>query len=144
PLDGKPPKKPGNGVPGLEKYHGQDIFLSEALTIEAKSHVADAVKDGKPFFLYFAHYAVHAPFNSDPRFADHYKDLGRLAAAQAFATLIEGMDKSLGDMLDQLDQLGVAENTLIFFLGDNGSDAPMVAPGTKGAGEGPKLGAHIV
>jgi arylsulfatase A-like enzyme len=39
--------------------------------------------------------------------------------------LIEGMDKSLGDMLDQLDALGVAENTLIFFLGDNGSDAPL-------------------
>jgi arylsulfatase A-like enzyme len=144
PLDGKPPKKPGNGVPGLEKYHGQDIFLSEALTIEAKAQVAAAVKEGKPFFLYFAHYAVHAPFNSDPRFAAHYKDSGRPEAAQAFGTLDEGMDKSLGDMLDQLDQLGIAENTLVYFLGDNGSDAPMVAPGTPGAGEGLKLGAHIV
>jgi arylsulfatase A-like enzyme len=143
-IDGKAKKKPGNAVPGLEKYFGQDIFLTEALTIEAKAHVADAVKEGKPFFLYFAHYAVHAPFNSDPRFADHYKDSGRPEAAQAFATLVEGMDKSLGDVLDQLDQLGIAENTLIFFLGDNGSDAPMVAPGTKGVGEGQKLGAHIV
>jgi arylsulfatase A-like enzyme len=39
--------------------------------------------------------------------------------------LIEGMDKSLGDILDHLDALGVAENTLVFFLGDNGSDAPL-------------------
>jgi arylsulfatase A-like enzyme len=72
-----------------------------------------------------SHYAVHAPFHSDPRFAANYKESGKPAAAQAFATLIEGMDKSLGDTLDQLDALGVSENTLIFFLGDNGSDAPL-------------------
>ncbi|NUQ61018.1 MAG: sulfatase [Pirellulales bacterium] len=114
-----------SAVPHLEKYHGTDIFLTEALTIEAKSHVADAVKSDKPFFLYLAHYAVHAPFQSDPRFSGHYKDSGKPEAAQAFATLIEGMDKSLGDVLDHLDALGVAENTLIFFLGDNGSDAPL-------------------
>jgi arylsulfatase A-like enzyme len=39
--------------------------------------------------------------------------------------LIEGVDKSLGDMLDYLDELGIADNTLIFLLGDNGSDAPL-------------------
>ena len=126
----KAPKgSPGpNAVPGLEKYHGQDIFLSEALTLEANAQVSDAVKSGKPFFLYFAHYAVHAPFNSDPRFAGHYKDTGKPEPAQAFATLIEGMDKSLGDLLDHLDKLGVAGNTLVFFLGDNGSDAPLGDP----------------
>lgn len=116
---------PSSAVPGLEKYHGQDIFLSEALTLEANARIGEAVKDGKPFFLYFAHYAVHAPFNSDARFAAHYKDSGKPEQAQAFATLIEGMDKSLGDVLDHLDKLGVADNTLIFFLGDNGSDAPL-------------------
>ena len=141
---GKAKKLPGNAVLGLEKYHGQDIFLSEALTLEAKARVDEAVKDNKPFYLYFAHYAVHAPFNSDPRFADHYKDSGKQAQAQAFATLVEGMDKSLGDMLDHLDQLGVSENTLIFFLGDNGSDAPIAVAGTPGVGSGVKLGAHIV
>ena len=80
---------------------------------------------GQAFYLYMAHYAVHAPFNSDPRFADHYVDSGKPAPARAFATLIEGMDKSLGDILDHLDALGIADNTLIFFLGDNGSDAPL-------------------
>jgi arylsulfatase A-like enzyme len=113
------------GVRGLEKYHGQDIFLTEALTLEANAHVADAVKAGKPFFLYFPQYAVHAPFNSDPRFAAHYANSGKPANAQAFATLIEGMDKSLGDVLDNLEKLGVAEHTLVIFLGDNGSDAPL-------------------
>ena len=118
-------KRGSHAVPGLEKYHGQDIFLTEALTLEAKAHVSDAVKAEKPFFLYFAQYAVHAPFDSDPRFAAHYANSGKPANAQAFATLVEGMDKSLGDMLDHLDALGIAENTLVFFLGDNGSDAPL-------------------
>lgn len=121
-------KKSAHAVPHLEKYHGTHTFLTEALTIEAKAHVANAVEADRPFYLYMSHYAVHAPFNSDPRFAANYKDSGTPAPAQAFATLIEGMDKSLGDILDHLDALGVAENTIIFFLGDNGSDAPLGDP----------------
>jgi arylsulfatase A-like enzyme len=122
---GRQTKRASSTPPGLEKYHGTDTFLTEALTIEAKAHVSEAVKAEKPFFLYFPQYAVHAPFNSDPRYADHYKNSDKPPPAQAFATLIEGMDKSLGDILDHLNALGVAENTLIFFLGDNGSDAPL-------------------
>ena len=122
---GNGPKKAPHAVPSLEKYHGTDTFLTEALTLEANSHMSAAVKDGKPFFLYFAQYAVHAPFNADKRFAEHYKDSGKPAPAQAFATLIEGMDKSLGDVLDHLEKLGVAEDTLVIFLGDNGTDAPL-------------------
>lgn len=118
-------KRANAAVPHLEKYHGTDTFLSDALTLEANAHIVDAVKAKTPFFLNFAHYAVHSPFESDPRFAAHYKDSGKPANAQAFATLIEGMDKSLGDLLDHLEKLGVADNTLIFFLGDNGSDAPL-------------------
>ena len=121
-------KKSDAAVPGLEKYHGQEIFLTEALTLEAKDRVSAAVNEKKPFFLYFAQYAVHAPFNSDPRFASHYQESGKPPAAQAFATLIEGMDKSLGDMLDHFETLGIAENTLVIFLGDNGSDAPLGDP----------------
>ncbi|QDS89258.1 Arylsulfatase [Rosistilla ulvae] len=118
-------KRKHHAVPHLDKYHGSDTFLTEALTLEAKRLVAEAAGGNKPFYLYFSHYAVHAPFDSDPRFAAHYKDSGKPAKAQAFATLIEGMDKSLGDMLDQFDELGIAENTLVLFLGDNGSDAPL-------------------
>ncbi len=118
-------KRAHHAVPHLEKYHGSHTFLTEALTIEAKKRVASTVKSGQPFYLYFAHYAVHAPFEADPRFTDHYKNSDKPAQAQAFATLIEGMDKSLNDMLDQFEELGIAENTLIFFLGDNGSDAPL-------------------
>lgn len=115
-------------VPGLEKYHGTDTFLTDALTQEAKSQLTAAVENKTPFFLNFAHYAVHAPFDSDPRFASHYKASDKPPQARAFATLIEGMDRSLGELLDHLDDLGVAQNTIIFFLGDNGSDAPLGGP----------------
>ena len=112
-------------VPGLEKYWGNDIFLTEALTLEANDAISQAKREGKPFYLYMAHYAVHAPFQSDPRFADHYKGSGKNEKAQAYATLIEGIDKSLGDIVGHVKKLGLGENTLIMFLGDNGSDAPL-------------------
>lgn len=110
-------------VPGLEKYHGEDIFLTEALTLEINDAITEAVEEEKTFFAYMSHYAVHTPFQSDERFAANYSDVGKKSLA-AYATLIEGMDKSLNDMLDHLEELGVAENTLVMFLGDNGSDAP--------------------
>ena len=122
---GQGTQRASHAVPHLEKYHGTETFLTEALTVEAKSRVTAAVEAGQPFFLYMSHYAVHAPFHSDPRFADNYRESGKSAAAQAFATLIEGMDKSLGDLLDHLHTLDVAANTLVIFLGDNGSDAPL-------------------
>ena len=118
-------KRARNAVPHLDQYHGGHTFLTEALTIEAGKQVAAAVASGQPFFLHFSHYAVHTPFESDPRFAAHYTDAGKSPPAQAFATLIEGMDQSLNDLLDQLEELGIAEDTLVIFLGDNGSDAPL-------------------
>jgi len=61
------PKSPW-GVPGLEEYYGQDIFLTEALTQKALKVLNDSLSNQKPFFLYMSHYAVHVPFNSDKRF----------------------------------------------------------------------------
>lgn len=112
-------------VPGLEKYHGTDTFLSDALTLEANEQIDQAIAEKKPFFLYMAHYAVHGPFEVDKRFIGNYTDSDKPDVAKAFATLIEGMDKSLGDLMDHLEEKGIAENTLILFLGDNGSDAPL-------------------
>lgn len=112
-------------VPDLEEYHGTKTYLTEALTREANEAIAEAVEADKPFFLNMCNYAVHAPFNSDPRFAEHYRNSGKSGKAQAYATMIEGIDKSLGDIVAQIEKLGVAEDTLIVFYGDNGSDAPL-------------------
>lgn len=112
-------------VPHLDKYHGTDTFLTEALTQEARSQINQCLADNQPFFLQFAPYAVHAPFQSNPRYAANYADSGKSKDAQAYATLVESMDTALGELMDQLDQRGIAENTLILFLGDNGGDAPL-------------------
>ena len=87
-------------VPDLEKYHGTDTFLSEALTIEANREITKAVEEKRPFYLNMAHYAVHSPFQADKRFLSRYTDPDKNEQARAFATLIEGMDKSLGDIMD--------------------------------------------
>ncbi len=114
-----------HAVPSLDSYHGQEIFLTEALTREAKKHVRESVKEGKPFFLNFCHYAVHAPFQADPKFLVEDTSGKYSKQALAFASLVRGMDDSLGQMLDCFEELGIAENTLVLFLGDNGSDAPI-------------------
>ena len=74
-----------------------------------------------------SHYAVHAPWlYPDARFIKNYPTLD--GQALAFATLVEGMDKSLGDMINKLTELGVAEKTLVIFFSDNGSAWSTNAP----------------
>ena len=113
-------KSPLAAVPGLEKYHGTDTFLSEALTIEAMKALDDAQQTDKPFFLYMAHYAIHTPIQPDMRFYQKYLDKGLPPVEAAYATLIEGMDKSLGDIMDYLDKNNLTENTILIFMSDNG------------------------
>ena len=113
-------------VPGLEKYHGTNTFLTEAITLEMNQEISNSVKMNKPFFAYMSHYAVHAPYETDERFKANYPKLK--GHALAFATLVEGMDKSLGDMVAHLEKLGVAEETLIIFFSDNGSTFNMNSP----------------
>lgn len=126
-------KKKIHAVPDLEKYHGTKTYLSEALTLEANAEIQNSVDDGKPFFLHMAHYAVHSPFQSDPRFAEKYASADRTKQQKAFATMIEGIDKSLGDIVAKVESLGISKNTLVFFLGDNGSDARIGNPKEHGS-----------
>jgi arylsulfatase A-like enzyme len=107
-------------VPHLESYHGKDVFLTEALTIEANQAVDQAVADGKPFFLYLAHYAVHVPFAPDHRFYQKYVDAGLDPIEAMYAAMVEGMDKSLGDVLDNVRRHGLSERTIVLFMSDNG------------------------
>ncbi|GAB4107797.1 sulfatase [Echinicola sediminis] len=108
-------------VPGLEEYHGKDIYLTEALTREALKHVSSAVEDDKPFYLYLSHYAIHAPWEKDDRYYQYYIDQGLNEREATYASMIEGMDKSLGDVMDHLEKLGVDDNTIIVFMSDNGA-----------------------
>ncbi|SNZ01510.1 sulfatase [Flagellimonas pacifica] len=106
-------------VPGLEKYHGDDIYLTEALTQESLSAL-DSVKGKKPFFLYMSHYAVHTPIMGDKRYFQKYVDAGLDSTEAKYASMVEGMDKSLGDIMDYLEKNQLEDNTIILFMSDNG------------------------
>lgn len=118
-------------VKGLEEFWGQDIFLSEALTLKAIEAIQKPISENKPFFLYMSHYAVHTPYDEDKRFSGNYRGVYDLQLKDTlnnnevkYAALIEGMDKSLGDILNYLEaHPQVAENTIILFTSDNGGQA---------------------
>lgn len=108
------------GVPMLEEYHGTGTFLTEALTLEASKLIDSSLLADKPFFLYMSHYAVHAPFKADMRFVQKYRDRGLSETEAEYAAIVEGMDKSLGDLMDLVEKKGIADNTIIVFMSDNG------------------------
>ncbi|WP_299577409.1 sulfatase [uncultured Sunxiuqinia sp.] len=108
-------------VPGLEKYHGKDINLTEALTREALTEMEGSVAKNEPFYLYMSHYAVHAPWEKDKHFYQKYIDQGLTDFEATLASMLESMDQSLGDILNKVEQLGIEENTIVIFMSDNGS-----------------------
>ncbi|MEG1546216.1 MAG: sulfatase [Bacteroides sp.] len=109
-----------NAIPGLEKYWGTKTFATEALTLEALKALDKAKKYKQPFYLYMSHYAIHIPIDKDMRFYQKYIDKGMTPHEAGYATLIEGMDKSLGDLMNWLEKNGEADNTIIIFMSDNG------------------------
>jgi arylsulfatase A-like enzyme len=68
-------------VPGLEAYHGRDIFLTEALTAEVLAALRAAHGSGQPFLLNFCPYAVHAPLMANERLLASYAQLDPSEAA---------------------------------------------------------------
>ena len=118
-------------VPDLKKYHGKDIFLTDALTYEAIKAMDTALAENKPFFLYMAHYALHTPIMADKRFLQKYLDKGLDTIEAKYATLIEGMDKSLGDIMDYLSEKNLDKNTIIIFMSDNGGLSAVARGGEK-------------
>lgn len=130
----------------VDEYFGQDIHLTEVLTRMAKEEITSSVKSGEPFFCYFAHYAPHTPIEPDERFAPKYREEGLDDTEAAYASLIEGMDKSVNDLLSLLDELEITENTLVVFTSDNGglshSQRSMDEPHTHNAPLSSGKGAH--
>lgn len=126
-------------IGGLDEYAEQGMFLTEALTQAAKKELGNFLDKGtgRPFFLYMAHYAIHAPYNADSRFTGNYDNYYDELIGQVLnttevniAALIEGMDKSLGDLMTFLDERGIADNTIVIFMSDNGGQAVAPRQGT--------------
>lgn len=108
-------------VVGLEKYHGSKTHLTEALTSEALIQLEKSVEKEEPFFLYLAHYAVHTPIQAHHPYVDKYELTEDEKVAEAeYASMIEGVDVSLGSVMQKLDELGISDNTILVFYSDNG------------------------
>jgi arylsulfatase A-like enzyme len=107
-------------VPGLDEYHGQQIVLAQALTERAIKALDAPVAARRPFFLHMSHYAVHTPIEEDARYLKRYQDAGLDPIEARYASMVEGMDRSLGDLLKYLDDHDLARNTLVLFMSDNG------------------------
>ncbi len=136
PADYRGGQKYGQGdfrVCGLDEnnYYQDDTFLTEALTLEALKRLdairANPAEAKKPFYLYMAHYAIHVPIDQrgyDKRFADHYTNPGDghkwNDSERNYSGLIEGMDKSLGDIMAYLKKNNLEDNTVLVFMSDNG------------------------
>lgn len=119
-LDGFGRDKPPWAVPGLEPYHELPVNLTDALTVEANRAVEEAVAEGRPFFLYFAHYAVHAPIQPHEAYVGRYREAGVDEQEARYASMVESVDASFGSVIENLKRLGVAKDTVVAFTSDNG------------------------
>jgi arylsulfatase A len=70
----------------------------------------------KPFFLYLAHATPHIPFAAKPRLIEKYRD----AFNPAYAAMMESLDDTVGMIVAKLDELKLAEKTIVVFTSDNG------------------------
>jgi arylsulfatase A-like enzyme len=67
-----------------------------------------------------SHYAIHAPWEKDVRFYEKYSGAGLSKFHATYASMIEGMDKSLGDIMANLKRLGIERDTIVVLMSDNG------------------------
>ncbi|MGJ8677041.1 MAG: sulfatase-like hydrolase/transferase [Akkermansiaceae bacterium] len=111
-------------MPNMDHYIGTDMYLTKALTIEMNGAITDAVEAEIPFFGNMSYYGVHRPYTRNPDAIGDYSNADS-TNHEIFATMVEAIDVSLGDITSQLEDLGIAEETLIIHLGDNGSESPV-------------------
>ena len=116
-------------VQNLTEYYGTPTHLTEALTLEAIKTLDYPIDNGIPFYLNFCHHAVHTPIHRDPRFFQKYVDRGMDEGQARFASMCEGVDKSLGDLVAYLKERDVFDNTIIVFMSDNGGNSENLTKG---------------
>ena len=99
-------------------------YIADRVTDEALKFI-EANKAG-PFYLNLWHYSVHGPWGHKKEITERFvnkKDPRGKQANPIMASMLKSMDESLGRVLDKLDELGIADNTIIIFFSDNGGNA---------------------
>ncbi len=123
------------GVTQISDYYGNDYFddtylvnnrwtpfegyCTDVWFREARRFIE--AEPSQPFFAYIALNAPHGPFLVAQRFSDPYERAGEEKQDAAFKGMIANFDENLGKFLAGLENLGVADNTILIFLTDNGT-----------------------
>jgi len=118
-----------NGVPvPFEEI----TYLTDDFTQAAVDYIDEYAQDEKPFFMYLAYNAPHAPNQATMQYLDQmqHQEEGQRAV---YGAMVNGMDTGIGKVIEKLKATGQYDNTLIFFYSDNGGAA-------NGASNGPLRG----
>lgn len=104
--------------PQIPDQHIEDRMAKEATAFIEKN------KD-RPFYLNYWMFSVHAPFDAKKALIDKHRarvDPGNPQRSPTYAAMIESMDDAIGTLLDTLDRLRLADDTIIVFTSDNGGN----------------------
>ncbi|PAY19172.1 N-acetylgalactosamine 6-sulfate sulfatase (GALNS) [Rhodopirellula sp. SM50] len=122
--------------PDVPDQHLEDRMAKEAVAF------LQQYKD-EPFFLNYWMFSVHAPFDAKRSLIDKYRkqvDPNDPQRSPTYAAMIESMDDAVGTLLDTLDRLGIADNTIIVFASDNGGNMYNEVDGTSATSNAPLRG----
>ncbi|WP_144604171.1 sulfatase-like hydrolase/transferase [Algoriphagus algorifonticola] len=99
-----------------ERINEQE-YLTDALSREALNFVNNNAE--QPFFLYLAYNAPHAPMQATEKYLSRFPEI-KDEKRKTYAAMVSAVDDGVGALLDLLKTLNIEENTLVFFLSDNG------------------------
>jgi len=92
-------------------------YLTDALSREAINYI-EKYKD-EPFFMYLAYNAPHTPLQATEKYLSRFPDITN-TKRKTYAAMVSAVDDGVGKILDKLEALNLDDNTIIFFLSDNG------------------------
>jgi arylsulfatase A-like enzyme len=132
-----PFQRGGRFIPGLKQAPDGE-YLTDRLTAEAEKFIEQNRE--RPFFLYLPHYAVHIPMQAKPALIAKYEALPKPAMPQnnpVYAAMLESLDESAGRVLQKLEDLKLADRTVVIFTSDNGGLATNEGPHTPATSNAP-------
>ncbi|MFK7849477.1 MAG: sulfatase-like hydrolase/transferase [Akkermansiaceae bacterium] len=101
-----------NHKPVPPRKYLTDEFSEEAVSFIRKNHES-------PFFLFLSYNAPHGPLQATEKYLSRFSHI-KNKKRRIYAAMVSAMDDGVGEVLEELRETGVEENTLIFFLSDNG------------------------
>lgn len=87
--------------------------------MNAIKFIRQAQREGKPFFVNLWLHEPHTPFHTVPKYEWRFRDM-KSREDQIYASVLSHADDRIGEVLDTLDELKLADNTLVIFSSDNG------------------------